>query len=296
VKDLDYFLRVNFVQADAAIHLSLVQRDVPGSKITRRELDTIKAFPTTTEISVSGLTQDTFEYFVANYGSQFKAINFWKCPLVQDLTPLESLAEVEYIVYFWNQRADHLWHLSRNRTLKGFGFDDFTRLHDLSQVTSAPALQELHFGDKVWTKYVVNTLQPLSECSRLKVLTFSAKKIMDGRVEPLARLTNLERLEFPANQFTSRQVAWLKARLPQTIESMALGGYWTIANPIHHNGKNKDTVLVGKGKVLLIDSNADRPLLDRHIKEFNAMYYWFLRHPDALPEDYTKERGSLDRS
>lgn len=286
VKDLDYFLRVNFTKADKITHLSLVQRDHPEARITRHELDTIGFFPTTSEISISGLTQDTFEYLIAHYGSQFKAISFWKCPLVNDLTALETLKKIEYIVYFWNQRTEQLWDLSKNTLLKGFGFDDFTRMHDLSQLTSAPALKELHFGDKVWTKYVLNTLEPVGQCSKLTSLTFSAKKILDGRVEPLAHLINLERLEFPANQFTSRQVAWLKARLPETIRSKVLSGYWTFDQPIHHNDKDKDTVIVGKGKVLLVDSKKDRTLLDRHVNEFNALHRWFRRHPDALPEDY----------
>ena len=80
-----------------------------------------RRFPTATEISVNGLTQDTFEYLIAHYGSQFKVINFWKCPLVHDLTALESLPGIEYIVYFWNQKAEHLWDLSRNTSLKGLG-------------------------------------------------------------------------------------------------------------------------------------------------------------------------------
>lgn len=289
MKDLDYFLRVAFTKADKTTHLSLVEREHPEARITRRELDSIAFFPTATEISVSGLAQDTFEYFIARYGGQFKAINFWKCPLVHDLAALESLPGIEYITYFWNQRTERLWDFSGNTALKGFGFDDFTRMHDLSQLASAPVLQELHFGNKVWTKYVMNTLEPLSQCSRLKSLVFSAKKIVDGRVEPLASLTNLERLEFPANQFTSRQVAWLKARLPETVRSKVLGGYWTIDQPIHHNGKDKDTVIVGKGKVLLVDSNADRPLLDRYVNEFHAMHQWFRQHPGASPEDYGKQ-------
>jgi hypothetical protein len=286
VKDLDYYLRVGYTDADQTTHLSFLEREHPEMKITRRDLDTIASVPTATEISVNGLTQDTFEYLIAQYGTQLKVINFWKCPLVHDLTALGSLPGLEYVVYFWNQRAEHLWDLSRNTSLKGFGFDDFSRLHELSQLDEAPALQELYFGNKIWNKYVLNTLEPLARCSALKSLRFAARKIIDGRIEPLGNLTRLERLEFPHNQFTSKQVAWLKARLPETIRSRVLSGHWTIDKPIHHNGKDKDTVIAGKGKVLLLDSKKDRALLDRHVNEFNAMHRWFLEHPDALPDDY----------
>lgn len=290
MKDLDYYLRVSFTDADQATHFSFMERDHPESRITRRELDAIGLVPTATELSVSGLSQEAFEYLITAYGSQFKVINFWKCPLVHDLSALESLPGIEYVVYFWNQKAERLWDLSRNTSLKGLGFDDFTRMHDLSQLAGAPALQELHFGNKVWNKYVLNTLEPLSECSKLISLGFSAWKILDGRVEPLAHLTRLERLEFPANQFAWRQVAWLKARLPETIQSRVLGGYWTIDQPIHGNGKDKDTVIVGRGKSLLVDSKKDRTLLNRYVNEFNALHRWFREHPDALPEGYN-ERG-----
>lgn len=288
MKDLDIYLRVGHTDADQTTHLSLLERDHPEIKITRRELDAIASVPTATEISVNGLTQDTFEYLIARFGSQFKVINFWKCPLVHDLTALESLPGIEYIVYFWNQRAERLWDLSKNPSLKGLGFDDFSRMRDLSRLEGAPALQELYFGNKVWNKYELNTLEPLGRCSALKSLRFAARKILDDRVEPLGQLTGLERLEFPHNQFTSRQVAWLKARLPETVQSKVLSGFWTLDKPVHYNGKDKDTVIVGKGKTLLVDSKKDRTLLDRRIAEFNAMHRWFREHPDASPEDYGK--------
>jgi hypothetical protein len=288
VKDLDFYLRVGYTDADQSTHFSFLERDHPESRITRRELDTIANFPAATEISVNGLTQDTFEYLIAHYGSQFKVINFWKCPLVHDLTALESLPGIEYILYFWNQKTEQLWDLSMNTSLRGLGFDDFNRLHDVSQLASAPALEELHFGNKVWNKYMLDTLEPIGRCSKLKALAFSAKKIVDDRIEPLAHLTRLERLEFPAYQFACRQVAWLKARLPETIQSKVLGGYWTIDQPIQHDGKDMDTLIVGKRKVRLLDSKKDKALLDRHINEFNALHRWFLEHPDALPEDYNK--------
>lgn len=289
VKDLDHYLSVGFSDADQTTHWSSLERDHPEIRITRRELDAIASVPTATEISVNGLTQDTFEYLISHYGSQFKVINFWKCPLVHDLAPLGSLPGIEYIVYYWNQRVEHLWDFSGNMSLKGFGFDDFSRMHDLSQLDGAPALQELYFGNKIWNKYVLNTLEPLGRCSTLKSLRFAAKKILDDRVEPLGNLTGLARLEFPHNQFTSKQIAWLKARLPEKIQSKVLGGYWTLDKAIHYSGKDKDTVIVGKGKALLLDSKKDRTLLDRHINEFNAMHRWFRERPDASPEDYKKE-------
>lgn len=285
VKDLDYFLRFNFAKADGVTHLSLVQRGVSGGRIGREELDRIREHPAATEITLSGLKQDTFEYFIANYAQQFKAIHFWKCPLVSDLAPLESLPGLEYVVWFWNQRAERLWDVSKNTSLRGFAFEDFTRLHDLSRIQEAPALEELNFGDKIWSTYVLGSLGPVGECAGLKRLTFSAKKIVDGRIEPLARLTRLEHIDFPANLFTTEQVAWLKAHLPEGIDSSVLSAYRKLRQPLPWKGKTKDVLVIGKRKPFL-DSTIDKARLERYVAEFDAMHRWFLEHPAARVEEY----------
>lgn len=267
------------------MHLSLVQRDISGGRISRDEIDTIQQYPEVREITLSGLKQDTFEYFIVRYARQFKAIHFWKCPLVVDLSPIESLAELEYILFFWNQRVERLWNFSGMPSLKGLAFDDFTRMHDLSDLEHASSLQELHFGDLIWNKYILNSLSPLAVCKKLKHLSFSAKKVLDGRIEPIASLQSLERLDFPTNLFTTEQVAWLKAHLPPTVESRVLAAHWKLAQPIPFNGKDKDILIVGKRKPFL-DSTRDGQRLERYMSQFDAMHAWFVRNPGALPEDY----------
>src|SRR5512134_859930 len=200
MKNLDYYDEPILSQSsDQSTYVSLT--DISGGRIAKDEIDVIKEFPSATEIAISGLTQDTFEYFVENYGQQFKAIIFWKCPLVGSLKAMEYLDHVEYFVYLWNQRAEHLWDFSKTKALKGFCYDDFTRMHDISEVADAPALEDLRFGNRVEPKYILNTLSPIKECTTLKNLTFSAKKLLDGKIEPLAHLKQLESLWFPSNLF-----------------------------------------------------------------------------------------------
>jgi hypothetical protein len=286
MKNLDYYNRLMGSPKSAGdTYLSLVQRGISGGIIARQDIDVIGQFPGITEISISGLRQDTFEYFIENYGRQFKAILFWKCPLVADLELLASLNTVEYIVCFWNQRAEKLWDFSKTTSLKGFWFDDFTRMHDIFQIAKSPSLEELHFGDVIWNKYILNTLEPLEKCEPLRHLSFSAKKILDGGIEPLAHLKNLEQLSFPSNMFTTKQVAWLKAHLPDSITSKMLNAYWTLEKPLSFSGKNKDTVIVGKGKPIL-DSVQDKARIKKHVEAFNDMYLWYLANQQASPGDY----------
>lgn len=287
MKNLGYYVQLNLMASDKNTYLSLIQPDISGGRISKGAIDTIRQYPNITEISISGLTQDTFDYFIENYGHQFKAILFWKCPLVGELGKLELLDQVEYIVYFWNQRAEKLWDFSRTRSLKGFCFDDFTRMHDISQISNLPSLEELSFGNKVWRKYILNTLNPLKGCVSLINLSFSAKKILDGKIEPIAYLSKLEQLSFPSNLFTTEQVAWLKAHLPSSINSKVLHPYWTIDRPISMSGKNKDTFITGKRKPFL-DSIQDKKRIEKYVKQFNDMYQWYLENQNAFPEDYRR--------
>ncbi|EMO55167.1 hypothetical protein LEP1GSC172_2292 [Leptospira noguchii] len=60
--------------------LNLIEDDISGGKILKERMDTIKSNPHAKTIQISGLRQDTFDYFIENYASQFEAIYFWKCP------------------------------------------------------------------------------------------------------------------------------------------------------------------------------------------------------------------------
>jgi hypothetical protein len=278
-----YTTHVHFESPDPSSYVSLLH----SRRIAKAEIDVIQEFPNATEVAIAGLAQDTFEYFVENYGQQFKVIIFWKCPLVGSLKAMEDLDQVEYIVYFWNQRAEHLWDFSKTKALKGFCYDDFRRMRDISEIAGAPALEELQFGDRVWAKCILNTLAPLQECPALKNLAFSAKKIVDGKIEPLAHLKQLEQLSFSSNLFSTEQVAWLKAHLPDTVVSKVLNAYWTIDKPLTIGGKDKDTVIVGKRKPIL-SSVADKARISRYVEGFNEMHQWYLENPEASPDDYGK--------
>ena len=285
MKNLDDYLRIITEPANENTYLSLIQNDISGGRITKEEIDRLARLPHISEITISGLIQETFDYFIENYGKQFRMIGFWKCPLVADLSAIETLPDIEYITWYWNQRAEELWDLSKTRSLKGFSFDDFTRMHDLVQIPKAPALEQLSFGNMVWSKYILNSLEPLGDCTELRTLSFSAKKILDNRVQPLAKLRNLERLEFPGNMLTTEQVAWLKAHLPPDVESEKLAPYWQIEGALEISGKQKNTFIVGKRKPFL-DSVKDKKRMDRYIRQFDDRVKWYTENPSAAPEDY----------
>jgi hypothetical protein len=165
----------------------LVLPEINGGKLAISHLDHVRVPPTATALQVSGLNQASFEHLVERLGPQFSAIEFWKCPRVTDLSPLEDLSQLRLVSFYWNQKATRLWNMSRTPELAGLHFDDFNHLHDLGDLATASSLRELEFGDAVWDTAVFDSLEPLSALTGLTSLKLSAKKIVDGRVNPWRR-------------------------------------------------------------------------------------------------------------
>jgi hypothetical protein len=261
----------------------LVLPEIGGGRMREADLATIADHPEASALQVSGLDQQTFERLVADYGGQFTGIEFWKCPRIADFSPLEDLPDLQLVAVYWNQRTTRLWDLSRNSKLRGLRFDDFTRLHDLRDVSGGGALKELEFGDLIWSTSVFDTLEPLAALTGLESLRFDAKRITDGRVQPLGELRSLRSLRFPPNQFTTRQVAWLRARLPGSLQSPSLEPVLTMRQPLQLHGKPRDVRLVGKQKPFL-HSVLDAPRVEKHVTEFWRMVDEFSRDPAAQPD------------
>jgi len=263
--------------------LDIFQREVGGGRATLVDLERIEEHPEATALTISGLDQRIFEALVSRYGSQFTAIHFWKCPRISDLTALESLPQLTHVAFYWNQRTERFWNFAKTPRLHGLQFDDFTRLHDLSPLEQATTLHELRFGNMIWSTATYFSLEPLRHLTSLRTLSFDAKRIDDGRVQPLATLQQLESLGFPGHQFTTEQVAWLRAHLPDSLRSPAIEACRTLARPLPSGkGPQKDTLLVGKRKPFL-NSDAHAARIARHVAEFQRMVENFRQHPEQEP-------------
>jgi len=263
--------------------VDILQPEVGGGKVTVADLDRIDERPEATALTISGLDQSTFETLVNRHGDRFGALHFWKCPKIADLTPLESLPNLTHVAFFWNQRTERLWDFAKTPRLQGLQFDDFTRLHDLSELGAASGLEELRFGNMIWRTATFASLDPLRHLVGLRSLSFEAKRIDDGRVQPLGELLSLESLSFPSNQFTTEEVAWLRARLPDTLRSRSLEPIRTLDRPIPSSkGAPKDTLVVGKRKPCL-NSIEDAHRITGYVEAFWRMVEEFRQHPEREP-------------
>lgn len=250
--------------------LDLVAPQVGGGKLSPEDLSQIEAHPDATTLRISGLSQPAFERLVSNYGNQFTAIEFWKCPRIEDLTPIEDLSELRMVSFYWNQQCTHLWDLSRTPLLTALRVEDFNRLHRLDDLVAGHELKELILGDAVWDKTTFETLEPLAELTGLRSLSLLPKRIDDARIQPLGKLTNLENLRIPFNMFTTEQIAWLRARLPETTKSEALNALLPLEKPFDIDGRSLDVLLIGKRKPWL-NSEQNAARIAKHVSRFQEL-------------------------
>jgi hypothetical protein len=268
-----------------AWRVDLMLRDVGGGKLAAGDLDAISLQPDAPALRVSGLDQATFEKLVEHRGQQFTALHLWKCPRIQDLSPLESLPDLTLVSIYWNQRTAKLWNLAKTPKLRGLEFEDFTRLKDLEDLRNAVAVEELSFGDKIWVKASVASLEPVGTVKTVRRLSFALRKVEDGRIQPLANLTMLERVDCSSNLFTTEQLAWLRAHLPDTVEGRVLAPVEQFDKPLPNpngHGPDRDVLVMGKRKPFL-NSHADAGKLQRYVDDYWTMVARFRENPLLEP-------------
>jgi hypothetical protein len=84
------------------------------------------------EIVISGLNQERFEYFCARHADSFEIIHIEACPLIRDLSPLQNLRNVRWLLINWNQKAIALWDMSGNMALRGLLLRDMNKISSLN--------------------------------------------------------------------------------------------------------------------------------------------------------------------
>lgn len=264
-------------------HASLLQQELNGGKVSAAEIDTLAQQPQATALTIGGLEDKTLAHLVRQFGGQFTAIHFWKCPRLADLSPLEDMPQLTHVAFYWNQRATRLWNLARTPALRGLHFDDFAKLNRLDDLSLGTSLDTLVFGNAVWNKFAVDSLEPLAALgATLRHLAFNAQRIADGRIQPLARLRALESLEFPSHLFSTEQIAWLRAHMPASMASTALDAVLRLNSPLMRRGKALDVLVAGKGKPFL-SSQADAAKIAAFIDAFEQMRQRFAADPALEP-------------
>ena len=237
--------------------------DIGGGRISRADIDKLKDHPDAEVVSISGLRQDTFEYFLENYGGRLRAISFFKNKFIEDWSPLGLLPDIEYLQFFANQRIDSLWDMSLNRKLTGLCIEDFSRLKYIEGIETAPSLKNLRIGNAIWSTMTIESFRPLVG-SGIEKLVFSGKSIADNDFSFLADMPELRVFDLPTNMVPTERVAWIAANFPD------LKGYALRPKIDVMRGDEPGTLIVGKGKPSLkIGGNERR--IERYVETFEEL-------------------------
>ena len=244
--------------------------DIGGGKITIADIDKLKNYPDTEVVTISGLKQDTFEYFIKTYGKQLKAIRFFKNKFVEDLSLLGTLPHLEYLYFFANQRVTALWNMTENKSLSSLCIEDFSRLTSIRGVETAPALKEFRIGNAIWNTMVLDSLMPLSN-SKIERLSFTGRAIGDSDFSFLETLPELKVFDFATNVFTTEQVAWIAANCP-LAEGYALKAKVDCMLPDsnEHLVDVPKSIIVGKRKpILKVKGNEEK--IQKYVDSFEKL-------------------------
>lgn len=246
--------------------INLVQKEVDGGTISIEQIDTIRDFPEAKSIIISGLKQDTFEYFINTYGKQFQAISFWKNKTVSDLSVLSLLSDIEYISYFFNQKVMELWNMTNNKKLVGLSISDFRKLHSLKGIEKACNLMSLYVYDRVEAKMKVESLKPIINTG-IKHFVWGGKNVSDNDYECLAN-SKIEVLDISPTQFTMLELTHLLALFPESLNG-------SVSIPYTKGGiKDKDEYteyyFLCKGKKTCVRGKDDKRF-ENYLNEFENL-------------------------
>ena len=231
--------------------------DIGGGIISVEDIDKLKDYPDTDVVTISGLRQDTFEYFIKTYGHQLKAIRFFKNKFIEDWSLLGTLHQLEYLDFFVNHHISSLWDMSGNEFLSGLCIQDFTKLSSIKGIETAPALKEFVIGNAIWDKMILESLMPLAH-TNIEKFMFCGKSVADNDYSFLADMPNLKQFDFPTNMLATEQVAWIVANFPG-LEGLALKAKkdCTLMNSEYKNVPG--VLIVGKRKPsLIVEGNEKR--------------------------------------
>jgi hypothetical protein len=139
----------------------------------------------------------------------------------------------------------------------------------------------------MWGKTTFPSLDPVGAVRTLRRLEFGFAKVGDGRVQPLASLRLLDRFDCSTNMFTTEQLAWLRAHLPENAKGRVLAPIERLDHPLPNpngHGPERDVLVFGKRKPYL-NAAADAARIQRYIDDHQAHVEGFRSNPSLEPSN-----------
>lgn len=182
---------------------------------------------------------------------------------VNDLSILSSLTHVEILALEWNTKANNLWDLSNNISLKSLSIKDFSKLKDISPLQNNKSLEILELSGGETNQLKLDNLESLRTLRNLKYLGLSNIKVQDESLEPISDIKELQELAI-SNQFPTEEYARLSVKLPNT-KCKHFQPFIYLLSSID----DEDVMVVGKRKPFL-NSKVDVKRLQKYEEQFKA--------------------------
>ncbi|MED4285268.1 leucine-rich repeat domain-containing protein [Priestia megaterium] len=226
-----------------------------------KNINRLSCFSRLTKVWLSYVNQKEFNLIIKLINPKMLYIYDVK---VSDLSPLEGLTNIEILDIEWNTKVTKLWDISRNKELKALYIKDFSKLHDISQITGGYNINILTLAGGNSKPLKLDTLKELADLKHLEYLGLSNIKVLDQSLDPITELKQLKELSI-SNQFPTEEYAKLSAKLPHT-KCEKFKAYTFLGSPI--DGKN--VMVVGKRKPLL-STREDKIRLQEYVERFKAL-------------------------
>lgn len=155
--------------------------------------------------------------------------------------------------------------MKNNKKLNGLSIFDFTKLHSIEEVVTAPHLDYFSIGNRVWSKMEIESLKPLIH-SQITHFGWWGEKILDNDYLCLAD-SHIKRLDMSIAHFKIDELAQLVANIPDlTGEITKPYKEFTVIE----NGEKTTYYLLCKGKRKLIKGKDDNKL-KKYLEDYSIL-------------------------
>lgn len=209
-------------------------------------------------------TQDALEHFVRHYAHSYKVL--WIDGMyLKDLSPLGDLPNLEALLIDYS-RADKLWDMSRNTSLKILDIRSCKKLVATPmELRTSKTLEEIYFyGADFDNKHTLESLSCFAGMESLRRIELYDIKLKEKNFDILSSLPNLEEFHFDPGMLTTEEIAWICAKYPH------LYGYTLRPYGDEYLHRWGEVRVCGHRKPTLTLPQQQKQL-DRYVAQFNAL-------------------------
>jgi hypothetical protein len=230
-----------------------------------KNLACLEEFTGLSRIIIQDSTQELLDDLVMLKSLQ--ECELWRCRA----TSFESLEQLNCLRRLYmrgNTKCVSLLSLPRLNQLTHLAIIHFPKVKDYSPIGELTSLTSLAIEGDWGPPIKVDSLGFAACLLKLRCLHLTNTRVLDGCLEPLWGLKNLEYLAC-GNQFSVEQFAGTARELPNLVEG-CIEPYWETTITCEKCGTSRCVMPAGKGSRFAC-RNCDAARLEEHIRKFNEL-------------------------